>query len=327
MARGHRSIGEVLALLADEHPGLTVSKIRYLETKRLIAPERTPSGYRKFHEADVERLRWVLEQQREHYLPLKEIRRRLDEAPVPGAASAPPNDSPPDAGPRPEPDPPEPDSGPDQDPGPGPDQDTDQDTDSGPEPDPGPDQDTDQDQASSAEAEAPESGLSAAPVPSLFAARPAAGDGVSGSADAKEPAPPLDRSLTMTSDELARAADVDEALVGELVRMGLVAPVSTGSAAGGREQAFDHEALLMVKAVTAFAAHGVPARNLRMYKVAADREAGVYEQVVSALAARGERARARREVGRLIDLADTVRRCLLRRSLSPHLADRAGRLG
>jgi DNA-binding transcriptional MerR regulator len=74
---GHLSIGEVLSLLRDEFPDITVSKIRFLESQGLINPERTPSGYRKFYEPDVERLRWILRQQREYYLPLKVIKGRL----------------------------------------------------------------------------------------------------------------------------------------------------------------------------------------------------------------------------------------------------------
>ena len=75
MSRVYRSIGEVLSLLAEEHPDLTISKIRFLESQGLIAPQRTPSGYRKFFDADVERLNWVLIQQRDNFLPLKEIKR------------------------------------------------------------------------------------------------------------------------------------------------------------------------------------------------------------------------------------------------------------
>ncbi|MBW3555376.1 MAG: MerR family transcriptional regulator [Actinobacteria bacterium] len=73
------SIGEVLALLRPEFPDLTISKIRFLESQGLLDPERTPSGYRKFYEPDVERLRWILRQQREQYLPLKVIKGRLGE--------------------------------------------------------------------------------------------------------------------------------------------------------------------------------------------------------------------------------------------------------
>ncbi len=75
--RSHLSIGEVLALLKSEFPDVTISKIRFLESQGLIAPERTPSGYRKFYDPDVERLRWILRQQRENFLPLKVIKGRL----------------------------------------------------------------------------------------------------------------------------------------------------------------------------------------------------------------------------------------------------------
>jgi DNA-binding transcriptional MerR regulator len=76
-ARTYLSIGDVLTLLREEFPDVTISKIRFLEAQGLVNPERSPSGYRKFFEADVERLRWVLRQQREHFLPLKVIRDRL----------------------------------------------------------------------------------------------------------------------------------------------------------------------------------------------------------------------------------------------------------
>jgi DNA-binding transcriptional MerR regulator len=74
---GHHSIGEVLALLQEEFPDVTISKIRFLEKEGLIDPERTPSGYRKFYDDDVACLRWILRQQRENYLPLKVIRERI----------------------------------------------------------------------------------------------------------------------------------------------------------------------------------------------------------------------------------------------------------
>jgi DNA-binding transcriptional MerR regulator len=75
--RAFMSIGEVLTLLKDEFPDVTISKIRFLESQGLLDPERTPSGYRKFYDTDVERLRWILRQQREHFLPLKVIKGRL----------------------------------------------------------------------------------------------------------------------------------------------------------------------------------------------------------------------------------------------------------
>jgi DNA-binding transcriptional MerR regulator len=76
--RGYLSIKEVLDVLVEEFPDITISKIRCLESRGLIHPERTPSGYRKFFEGDVDRLRWILRQQRENFLPLKVIKGRLD---------------------------------------------------------------------------------------------------------------------------------------------------------------------------------------------------------------------------------------------------------
>jgi DNA-binding transcriptional MerR regulator len=64
--------------LREEFPDVTISKIRFLESRGLLDPERTPSGYRKFYEPDVDRLRWILRQQREHFLPLKVIKGRLE---------------------------------------------------------------------------------------------------------------------------------------------------------------------------------------------------------------------------------------------------------
>ena len=82
--RPYLSIGEVLSLLREEFPDVTISKIRFLESQGLLDPERTPSGYRKFYDGDVDRLRWILRQQREHFLPLKVIKGRLGtSAPAP----------------------------------------------------------------------------------------------------------------------------------------------------------------------------------------------------------------------------------------------------
>ena len=74
----HLSIGEVLGLLLEEFPDVTISKIRFLESQGLIDPERTPSGYRKFYDDDVELLRCILREQRENYLPLRVIKDRID---------------------------------------------------------------------------------------------------------------------------------------------------------------------------------------------------------------------------------------------------------
>lgn len=89
--RTYLSIGEVLIQVKTEFPDITISKIRFLEAEGLIEPERTPSGYRKFYDEDVRRLRSILRMQRDEYLPLKVIRDRLrEEEEQAGGAVAPP---------------------------------------------------------------------------------------------------------------------------------------------------------------------------------------------------------------------------------------------
>src|SRR2546421_331091 len=73
------SIGDVLKSLREEFPEVTVSKIRFLEAEGLIEPERTPSGYRKFYQQDLARLRYILRLQRDNFMPLKIIRRKLEQ--------------------------------------------------------------------------------------------------------------------------------------------------------------------------------------------------------------------------------------------------------
>jgi DNA-binding transcriptional MerR regulator len=73
------SIGQVLARLSPEFPELSPSKLRFLEERQLISPARTESGYRKFSTHDMDRLRFVLTMQRDHYLPLKVIREYLED--------------------------------------------------------------------------------------------------------------------------------------------------------------------------------------------------------------------------------------------------------
>jgi DNA-binding transcriptional MerR regulator len=72
------NIGEVLDRLRPDFPGITIPKIRFLEDKGLIKPDRTPAGYRKFAADDVDRLRYILKMQRDHYLPLRVIGEHLD---------------------------------------------------------------------------------------------------------------------------------------------------------------------------------------------------------------------------------------------------------
>ncbi|MCK2021341.1 MerR family transcriptional regulator [Microbacterium sp. kSW2-24] len=87
---GLLSIGQVLARLTPDFPDLTSSKLRFLEVQGIVTPSRTESGYRKFSQADIERLRLGLTLQRDHYLPLSVIREQLDEASTESAALTPP---------------------------------------------------------------------------------------------------------------------------------------------------------------------------------------------------------------------------------------------
>jgi DNA-binding transcriptional MerR regulator len=89
------TIGEVINLLRDDFPDVTVSKLRFLEGEGLISPPRSPSGYREFGPDDIERVRYILRQQRDHYLPLKVIKSKLTawergEEPTISPASGPP---------------------------------------------------------------------------------------------------------------------------------------------------------------------------------------------------------------------------------------------
>lgn len=187
--RSSMSIGEVLERLRPEFPEVTISKIRFLEEQGLVDPDRAPSGYRRFSPTDLERLRYVLAVQRDHYLPLRVIRDHLeamdrgrDPAPLPGAPQLP-------------------------------------------------------DPARPRLVEAP-------------------------------------GELRLDRGDLARAADADQRLVEELESYGLVEPVA-GTAT------FDGEALGVVRAARELAAFGIEPRHLRMFRTAAEREAGLVEQAVA----------------------------------------------
>ncbi len=74
----NKTIGQVLSQLDADFPGISASKIRFLEDKGLVFPQRTNTGYRKYSQKDIERLRYILELQRDQYLPLKVIKARLE---------------------------------------------------------------------------------------------------------------------------------------------------------------------------------------------------------------------------------------------------------
>jgi DNA-binding transcriptional MerR regulator len=293
----HLSIGEVLAELSDEFPDITISKIRFLESQGLVNPERTPSGYRKFYAADLTRLRWILYQQKEHFLPLKVIKERLDELP-PGAedrlfetVEAPSGDAP--AG----------------------------DVPAG---------DTLVEIAvdSPADVAAPEPASDPAPArpatrtssprPTRRAPAFAPTLPVDDGEDALLGAPTGDGRYTRA--ELAAAAGVDDALVAQLESYGMLAPAREVDGAAW----FDDEALEIVRIASGFFARGIEARHLRMYRNFADREAVLFGQVLLPYVRQRNpeaRARLQEELGELASLGRQLRTALLRESVRETLAE------
>ena len=75
------TIGAVTKALKQEFPDISISKIRYLEDQKLLAPRRTPGGYRLYSQSDVARLRTILRLQRDEFLPLRVIRQELASGP------------------------------------------------------------------------------------------------------------------------------------------------------------------------------------------------------------------------------------------------------
>ncbi len=324
MSRSFLSIGDVLTLLRQEFPDVTISKIRFLESQGLVNPERTPSGYRKFYDHDVERLRWVLRQQREHFLPLKVIKGRLEQE-VPGE----------DAGAG---------NGHErrsqaQGAGPGPRQ---------VEPvlvggHPGVEAAAEPSSATRPERDAraeSETVVSTQSAPTR-AARVApvrgqdAPDHESGPARGDTPRPGARRTsrhpstgttpaplhalsgASMTDDELATAAGLDVASVKELQSYGLL----SGRVVGGVEY-YDEDALIVARLAAGFAAFGVEARHLRLHKHAAEREAGFVEQVVLPLLKQRNpesRQRAHSAATELSRLGQQLREVLLRTTLREQL--------
>ncbi|MGI9642947.1 MAG: transcriptional regulator FtsR [Acidimicrobiia bacterium] len=94
--RRSHTIGEVINVLRPEFPDITVSKIRFLESKGLVRPDRSASGYRMFSDDDVQRIQYILSEQRDHYLPLKVIKSKLtawehgEESPITPESGPPP---------------------------------------------------------------------------------------------------------------------------------------------------------------------------------------------------------------------------------------------
>ena len=240
--RPYLSIGEVLTLLKDEFPDVTISKIRFLESQGLLDPERTPSGYRKFYDNDVARLRWILRQQREHFLPLKVIKGRLV---------------------------------------------------------------GDAENEGGGEEQATGGGGAAAIA-------------VAAEAD-PEPLSPPRSGTSLTLQELAASCGLETGDLKDLERFGLIASRTVGGTAY-----YDDDALAAAHVAAGFMKFGVEARHLRMYKTAAEREAGFFEQVVMPmLKQRNPEARrqASETLAELARLGQQLRSAMLRNALRDYLEE------
>ena len=339
-ATGTMSIGEVLGILKPEFPDITVSKIRFLEGAGLVQPDRSASGYRKFSEDDVARLRFVLRAQRDQYLPLRVIRQRLADLEQVGGLE----------GPGSEPSGTSAGAGPSGAPGSG-GSGAGGGAESGSAGATGP-----AGAGAGGVAEAAGSagaagspgtagaagaaggwigagsagGTAAGTAGAGTAATGPAGGGAGGAADggaaggavgataagmqpgraaAMFGAPPSDAQFTR--DELCRAAGatVDQLL--ELESFGLVSARGSGE----RGAWYGGDDLVLLRLARELADYGLEARHLRMYKLFAEREAALFEQVVAPLVRQRNpeaRARARATIESLAQLGGRMRDLALR---------------
>ena len=295
----HLSIGEVLALLLEEFPDVTISKIRFLESQGLINPERTASGYRKFYADDVDLLRCILREQRENYLPLRVIKDRIDAGEI-----DPTNENPRPRGIKNVTEPPSvpeparhPSAGPSRQ----------KETDEAPR--------NDQDAASptgaaalfmrtdgSHDSSGREDDPASAPADEDSAAP---SDQVSTSTSASllsTDAPSVDTPDVLsgplrTADEVCDLAGLTRDELEGLESYGVVAAESVGG-----DNMYDEDAVEIAAISKRFLDAGVDARHLRGWRVAAEREAGLLEQLIQPLLRqRNPEARAR-AVAQLADL-------------------------
>ena len=265
--RPHLSIGEVLSLLQEDFPDITISKIRFLESQGLLDPERTPSGYRKFYDDDIARLRWILYQQRENFLPLKIIKDRLSRGDVDFEAEGPPK-----AG----------DGGGDVAMSPA---------------------------GLLQESPRGDDHLGASEATTAPRGRTRTG-AASGAADEG-------RGVSLTLEELCTETGLSARDIGELERFGMLDSRELGTTAY-----YDDRAIEVARLAATFHGHGVEARHLRMFLMAAQREVGVYEQLLlPILRKRGpdSPADASALAAELVELGEALQGVFVRQLLADYL--------
>jgi hypothetical protein len=138
-----------------------------------------------------------------------------------------------------------------------------------------------------------------------------------GARASRRAATPEPGSVSLTADELAEASGLSTRDVRDLERFGLLEGFSVGDATY-----YDDDALVIARTAAGFLQHGIEARHMRTYKVATDREAGLFEQIVLPLLKQRNpdaKRRATQTVVELMRLGDDMRRVLLQRELRDHL--------
>jgi DNA-binding transcriptional MerR regulator len=258
------SIGEVLAQLREDFPDVTISKLRFLEAEGLVEPQRTPAGYRKYNQADVRRLRYVLEAQRDRFLPLRVIRDQLaaiDRGETPnsfGGGARPAGSTGSTPGPEP--------------------------TSQGAPP---------------ARSSAP---TAAHTSPSAYAGP---------MAPASAPAGPIVGGSTarmrFSRSEVLERSGLTDVMLSELEATGLL-----GSRASGW---YDGDAVAVAEVAGALATYGLAPRHLRAYRAGADREVGMFAQLLAPLqrsSTPAAQARAAEVVGELTMLSQQLHAALVR---------------
>jgi DNA-binding transcriptional MerR regulator len=291
--RPYLSIGEVLGLLLEEFPDVTISKIRFLESQGLIDPERTASGYRKFYDNDVDLLRVILREQRENFLPLRVIRDRLESGAIedPTGPTTPPrgirNVEPTSNGVN--------------------HRDVDDDQDVEPTPT-GLPLTTQHHPAAQQRSAMPEpSALSDVPVSDVT-------DSLSMSAGSAA----TDHSHdSFAAGDLCQLAGLTATQLAELESYGLLVGKGSGSAT-----LYTSSDLAIARAAAGFMQHGVEGRHLKAWRQAAEREASLFEQMIlPLLRQRNPQARqhAVTTLTSLSALGGELRAAIVRSALSHHL--------
>lgn len=293
--QSHLSIGEVLGLLQEEFPDVTISKIRFLEAQGLLDPERSPSGYRKFREDDIERIRWILLQQRDHFLPLKVIKERLASGDL--STGVPEGVLP--LGRR-----------------------------------------SDSDEASVSAGRPTQrhvTGTNLHVVAQLVEAptelvqrnvdliaeedergrHPAVHVVGDPSPESPEHVSVRTSGANLSLEDLARESGLTLRELGDLERYGLISTRSIGQVTY-----YDDEALIVARLAAGFHRHGIETRHLRMFKVGAEREAALFEQLITPLL-RKRTAEAREQAVAILEdlaeLADDLRASMVRAVLREYL--------